>query len=182
MKTTKRTGWALGLATMAAIGLLGLGCQGEEDAADVDRQELPLAVERLASDLSLDSAQRAHLEAVHAMIEEHRDAHRAEREAHYQELRTMVETGEVSSEEVHARIDGKIDEVRGLAHRAADELIALVQSLSPDQRARAVDRLDRFHDRMVAFHDRVEAEGGPRAFFARLRGHGCEGPASWLDE
>jgi hypothetical protein len=183
MKTSTQTGWALGILATTAAAMLGLGCQpAEAETGDGARDGMPPGVERLAEDLSLNEEQRGHIEAVRSMLAEHHEARVADREARFQELRTMVETGEVDSEQVHGRIDEKIDEVRGLAHRVADELIALVESLEPDQRSRAVEHIDRFHERMVAFHERVEASGGPRAFFARLRERGCGGPAGWLDE
>ncbi len=169
---------AAGLGGTAILGLLALGC-GAREGAEVEGRELPLAAERLASELELDAGQRGRLEAVHAMVEERLEAHRAERDAHFGRVRAAVETGEVDAEEVHGRIDERLDEVRGLAHRAADELIGLVRGLRPEQRERALERLDRAHERMDEAHERAEAEGGPRALLARhLRG-GCGGPLAW---
>lgn len=161
---------------LLAAGLLALGCNGEgAEEEPAAREAMPLGIERLAEDLDLDDAQLARVETIREILHEHRDSHVAEREEHFARLRAAVETGEVDDAEVHSRIDEKIEEIRALAHRVADEAIALVRSLEPEQRERAVERLDRIHERMQAFHEEMEAEGGPRGFFARLRARHCAG-------
>jgi len=167
----------LGITMLAAVGMVSVACQGaDEEASDVGREELPMVAERLADELELDEAQRGHLERIRDMAHEQRDQHVAEREEHFTELRTAVATGEVDSEEVHGRIDQKAEEITALAHRVADEVMALVRSLDQDQRQVAVERLDRMHERMQAFHERMESdEGGHGSFFARMRARRCGG-------
>ena len=179
MSTTTKRALAIGLGVMtaAALGTFVVACQGaDEEAAAVEEERLPVAAERLAEELELDDAQRAHLETIRDMAHEHRDGHVAEREEHFAKLRAAVATGEVDDQEVHSRIDQKAHEITALAHRVADELIGLVRSLEPAQRERAVERLDRVHERMQAFHEEMESgEAGPGGLFARMHARRCGG-------
>lgn len=49
------------------------------------------------------------------------------------------------AEAVHAAIDARIDEMRALAHKAADAAIDVHGILTPDQRQQITDRVSRWH-------------------------------------
>lgn len=164
--------WAIaGLAALAAVA----GCRGAgDDAAGGELQAAPdhvaQRIDALSSELELDAAQRGRLENVAAIARERHEAFAAERPAHVEQVLAAVESGEVDEAEVHRGIDEKVDQVRATLHGVADELIALVESMDADQRARAVEHLRQAHERMAAFHERAGAGEGHRAFLEHLHG------------
>ena len=167
------------LIVMAAGVLMVVGCQGAEEA-EAEQEPAPTMADRridaLASELELDEDQRQRLETIRDTVHERRDAMRAERDEAIEEHLEALESGEIDADEVHARIDEKVDEVRGTIHEVADQIIALVETMDDEQRARAASKLRTFHERMSAFHEQMEAEGGgPAAFLNHVREHVCAG-------
>lgn len=175
MKKNVRFVWVVvGLAALAVAA----GCQGADDGATDDApqaasDQAAQRIDALSSELELDEAQRARLENVAALVRERHEAFAAERPEHVERVLAAIESGEVDEAEVHRNIDEKVDQVRATLHGVADELIALVESMDDDQRARASARLRQVQERMAAFHERIDAGEGHGAFVEHLRGRLC---------
>lgn len=88
----------------------------------------------LIDDLGLTPEQHGHLEGIHEILGAFgRPGHGSMAELHEQ-LVERFEAGPLDSGEIRTLVDGHLEEVRVMAHGAADEMVALVNSLDESQR------------------------------------------------
>jgi uncharacterized coiled-coil protein SlyX len=179
------------LATAVVVGFATTGCQGGGEGEEASAQPEPTFVDRrieaLSAELELTDDQAQRLRTVRDVVHERRDAFRAERDATIEARLAELEAGELDAEAIHEHIDTKIAELRETAHRIADELIALAESMDDAQRARAAAKIRTIHERMAAFHERMENAGDHGAILAHVRERLCAadgdalGPWTWLE-
>ncbi len=70
-----------------------------------------------------------------------------ERKSHHDEVKQLWLSGNVSQAEVRARIDQRMEEMRGLAYKVADGVLEAQKVLTPEQRAQLAERAEQMHQR-----------------------------------
>jgi periplasmic protein CpxP/Spy len=96
-------------------------------------------------DLKATDAQRAKVLAVKdrllAQAEKLREGH----EAAHAELSTQWSSDKVDTAMLHALVDARVDELRGVLHQAVDGLAEVHDTLTPEQRRQLVSMIEELH-------------------------------------
>jgi Spy/CpxP family protein refolding chaperone len=136
------------LALVAFVTLTGFrgGC-GRPDPRD-PAQVAAFVTDRLddaLDDIDATPAQRTQLQAIKDRLLQRFQTLRAGRQATHQALLAEWNAEKVDRAKVHALIDERADEMRALAHEAADAAIEAHDALTPEQRAKVAKKAERMH-------------------------------------
>lgn len=134
-----------GLTTMLALvgwssGRGGACSRGEYNPERMKSMATHFVDEAL-DDLDATEAQRTALHGIKDDLLKEAQGMREKKKAMRQELVTLWDSPNPNPEEVHARIDARIEELRVLAHKAADAGLEVHQTLTPEQRAQVSQRI-----------------------------------------
>ena len=135
------------LALVAVVTLTGFRGCGHPDHRD-PAQMSAFVTERLndtLDDLDATPAQRTQLQAIKDRLLPDVQKLHATRQATHQALLAEWSAEKVDRAKVHALIDERADELRALAHEAADAAIEAHDALTPEQRARLAKKVERMH-------------------------------------
>lgn len=98
-------------------------------------------VDEALDELDATEAQRTQLHGIKDQLLKDVQGMREKKKAIRQELLTIWESPNPNPEDVHARIDARIEELRLMAHKAADAGLEVHQTLTPEQRAQVTERI-----------------------------------------
>jgi len=140
------------LALVAFVSLTGFGGCGHRGPPD-GRDPAKLAafvtdrVNGVLDDIDATPAQRTQLLAIKdRLLADVQKLHGA-RQATHEALLAEWKAEKVDRAKVHALIDQRAEEMKALAHEAADAAIEAHDALTPDQRAKLAKKAERMHGR-----------------------------------
>jgi Spy/CpxP family protein refolding chaperone len=136
------------LALVAVVTLAGWkgGC-GRPDHRD-PAQVAAFVTDRLddaLDDIDATPAQRTQLQAIKDRMLARVQQLRADRQTTHQTLLAEWKAEKVDRSRVHALIDQRAEELKALAHEAADAAIEAHDALTPEQRAAVAAKAQRMH-------------------------------------
>lgn len=104
---------------------------------------------------ALDLTEEQEVLAVRLMrqLREERDAMRASHQAELQTLKAEVASEQPDAERLHALLDQMAKERTQLAHRAVDRFLELHATLSAEQRAELVSKIEKMEARRRRWHE-----------------------------
>jgi Spy/CpxP family protein refolding chaperone len=70
----------------------------------------------------------------------------AERTAHHEEIKQLWLSTNLNAAEVRAKIDQRTEEMRQLAYKVSDGVIEAQKILTPEQRQKLADRVEKMHE------------------------------------
>jgi Spy/CpxP family protein refolding chaperone len=150
---------ALVVSGLALVGFSVVAAGGEQLRAhgmaflgDHGGWEGHHAMFHLVEDLNLDAEQQKHIDAVHEILMSQWEGRADARDMHLQELIERVEQGTADSTEARQMIDQHLEAIRDVAYRSSDEIVALVNSLDNEQRAKVVEHLQKLREKMGEHH------------------------------
>ncbi len=147
MKKTLSLGALALVAFVALTGFRG-GC-GRPDHRD-PAQVAAFVTDRLddaLDDLEATPAQRTQLQAIKDRMLQSAQKLHGDRKAIHQTLLAEWKADTVDRAKVHALIDQRAEELKALAHEAADAAIEAHDALTPEQRATLAKKAERMHRR-----------------------------------
>ncbi|MCP4902660.1 MAG: Spy/CpxP family protein refolding chaperone [bacterium] len=106
----------------------------------------------LIEELDLSESQHQYLENAHKVVEERVHAAMGDHGAHAEAILAQLESGDVNSAEVRQAIDEHIEAAREIAYSVSDELVAFVNSLDEEQRAKLTEHLKKAHEHAKEHH------------------------------
>ncbi len=107
---------------------------------------------KFVEELDLTDSQHEYLENVHKILQDKVHGAFAGHGEHAEELVEMIEQGNLDSADIRQKIDGHIEGAREIAYSVADELVAFVNSLDDEQRAKLAKHVKEAHGHMAARH------------------------------
>ncbi len=110
------------------------------------------AMFHLIEALNLDSEQKVRVEALHKILMSQWTGRAEARDEHLQQLIERVEQGTADRAEARQLIDEHLEQLREVAYRSSDEIVALVNSFDGEQRALVVDHLQKVREKMGGHH------------------------------
>ena len=158
MSAIRNVIFAIGFATLGAIAAVGT----QAVASGHHVSPLGTSMARLAASLDLTDDQRAMVDEMRTEAQSQMQAHRDERAASKDALKTMLSQETMDPEIVHTMIDDRINEMSGFAHDMADQFIALHATLDDDQRTQLVETMEEAAERHSARRSRHSGERGER--------------------
>ncbi|MCP4895703.1 MAG: Spy/CpxP family protein refolding chaperone [bacterium] len=103
-------------------------------------------------ELDLTETQHQYLENAHTVVQEQLHAAMSDHGAHADAILAQLESGDINSAEVRLAIDEHIEAARGIAYSVSDELVAFVNSLDDEQRAKLTEHLKKAHENAKEHH------------------------------
>jgi Spy/CpxP family protein refolding chaperone len=138
------------LALVAFVALTGFrGSCGRPDHRD-PAQVAAFVTDRLddaLDDLDATPAQRTQLQAIKDRMLQSAQKLHGDRKATHELLLAEWKADKVDGAKIHALIDQRAEELRALAHQAADAAIEAHDALTPEQRAKLAKKAERMHGR-----------------------------------
>lgn len=144
MKKTLSLGALALVAFVALTGFRGCGRPDHRDPAQV-AAFVTEHVNDLLDDLDATPAQRTQILAIKDRMLASAQKLQADRKTTHDALVAEWKADQVDRAKVHALIDARADELRALAHQAADAAIEAHDVLTPDQRAKVAKKMERMH-------------------------------------
>jgi Spy/CpxP family protein refolding chaperone len=129
------------LSMLLVTGLAACKHGGHFDGFDEFDQQA--VVNRAASRLDLTDSQKAELQEIVGEIAARAKALHADRKARHQELADLVRQETISREAVDRMVAEKFDRIKELADLAADRLIAFHATLTPQQREKLAEQIEK---------------------------------------
>lgn len=142
-KTLAHEAWIAPLALIFAIA----GCATEEGYTV---ESVEAATDALAQDLDLDEEQQQQLNGYGELACKRHEGAMREREGRFSELHDAMIEGTLDAETLHELIDANFDENRENAHREAEEILSLAESMDQGQREEMARRLEGFDEDLRA--------------------------------
>jgi periplasmic protein CpxP/Spy len=133
-------------ALLGLVSLTGAACHRGHHDVDPARAKawIHSHVEDTLEDLDATAAQKTSLSAVEERLVNQGFALKAESKQAKGELLAQFKSPTPDKTRVHALIDARADAYRKFAHDAADAMLEVHQTLTPEQRAKLEKKLDRF--------------------------------------
>ena len=133
------------LATLFSfLFIAGVGaCRHGHHRGGFDEFDREAAASRIASRLALTDSQKTELKDIFDDLAARAKEMRADIEARHQEIADLVRQDAIAPETVDLMITEKIDRMRELADHAASRLIAFHASLSPEQREKVAEHIEK---------------------------------------
>jgi Spy/CpxP family protein refolding chaperone len=126
----------------------GLGaCKRGRHFRGFDKFDQEAAVNRIASHLDLTESQKTDLNAIAGDVLAKAKEMHADHEAHRQEFAEMVLQESISRETVDRLMNEKFDRMKALTGMVADRLIEFHATLTPEQRTKIVELMEKHGDR-----------------------------------
>jgi len=138
------------MASVGAAAVLGLaGWRGEGGSwchrggpspEQVEKYSA-LFVDRTLDDIDATDAQRTQIQAVRKDLLKEGMALKDQKRATHEDLLKILEVDKPDAAKLHALVDARIEDLRQLAHEAADSALEVHGTLNPEQRVKLAEKL-----------------------------------------
>ncbi|MBM4256148.1 MAG: periplasmic heavy metal sensor [Deltaproteobacteria bacterium] len=113
-------------------------------------------VEWVAKRLNLDEQQKVKLEAIHQAIKQARQEFRNERTQLFDEIVAQIESNQLDQTKVLQLFEQRQAALSQVAPQIVARVAELHATLTPEQKTKVIDHLERMRERMQHHHDESE--------------------------